>query len=80
MLTSPASVAAAGPSTVSESQTEKPADTPRKRLKLDPLKGCGIQCDGVAMSAVNYAQNYWDEFEEEYLEYIKAVLLADSDK
>ncbi|KAJ7307672.1 hypothetical protein DFH08DRAFT_975493 [Mycena albidolilacea] len=34
----------------------------------------------LAMSTVDYAQNYWDEFEEEYPEYIKAVLLADLDK
>jgi hypothetical protein len=32
------------------------------------------------MSAVDYTQNYWDELKEEYLEYIKAVLLADSDE
>ncbi|KAJ7306174.1 hypothetical protein DFH08DRAFT_1054689, partial [Mycena albidolilacea] len=75
-----ASVAAAGPSTVSESQTEKPAHPPRKRLKLGPLKGWGIQRDGVEMSAVDYAQNYWEEFKEEYPEYVKAVLLADSDE
>ncbi|KAJ7757828.1 hypothetical protein B0H14DRAFT_3511824 [Mycena olivaceomarginata] len=75
-----ASVAAAGPSTVSESQTEKPAHPPRKRLKLGPLKGWGIQRDGVEMSAVDYAQNYWDEFKEEYPEYVKAVLLADSEE
>ncbi|KAJ7930170.1 hypothetical protein B0H13DRAFT_1859002 [Mycena leptocephala] len=80
MLTSSASVAASGPSTVSESQTEKPAHPPRKRLKLGPLKGWGIQRDGVAMSAVDYAQNHWDEFKEEYPEYVKAVLLADSDE
>jgi hypothetical protein len=39
VLTSPASVAAAGPLTVSESQAEKPAHPPRKRLKLGLLKG-----------------------------------------
>ncbi|KAF8148350.1 hypothetical protein K438DRAFT_1779677 [Mycena galopus ATCC 62051] len=39
VLTSPASVAAAEPLTVSESQTEKPAHPPRKRLKLGLLKG-----------------------------------------
>jgi hypothetical protein len=80
ILTSPASVATAGPSTVSESQTEKPAHPPRKRLKLGPLKGWGIQRDGVEMSAIDYAQNYWDEFKEEYPEYVKAVLLADSEE
>jgi hypothetical protein len=35
---------------VSESQTEKPAPPPQKQLKLGPLKGWGIQRDGVSMS------------------------------
>ncbi|KAF8124674.1 hypothetical protein K438DRAFT_1791536 [Mycena galopus ATCC 62051] len=73
-----ASVAAAGPSTVSESQTEKAAHLPRKRLERGPLKGVGVQRDGVSLSAADYAQKHWDEFKEEYLEYVKAVLLADS--
>ncbi|KAJ7358533.1 hypothetical protein DFH08DRAFT_802352 [Mycena albidolilacea] len=34
---------------------------------------------GADGNAVDYAQNYWDEFKEDP-EYIKAVLLADSDK
>ncbi|KAF8202784.1 hypothetical protein K438DRAFT_1758095 [Mycena galopus ATCC 62051] len=79
-LKSPASVAAAGHSTVSESQTEKPAHPPRKRLKLGPLKGWGVQRDGVSMRATDYAQKYWDEFKEKYPGYVKAVLLADSDE
>ncbi|KAF8214329.1 hypothetical protein K438DRAFT_1750385 [Mycena galopus ATCC 62051] len=57
MLTSPTSVAAAGPTTVSESQT-----VPRKRLKLSPLTGWGVQRNGVAMSAADYAQKDRDEF------------------
>ncbi|KAJ7865921.1 hypothetical protein B0H14DRAFT_3442728 [Mycena olivaceomarginata] len=75
-----ASVAAAGPSTVSESPTEIQAHPPRKRLKLGPLKGWGVQRDGVSLSAADYAQKYWDEFKEEYPEYVKAVLLIDSDE
>ncbi|KAJ6507072.1 hypothetical protein C8R45DRAFT_923237 [Mycena sanguinolenta] len=59
-----ASTAAIGPPTVSESQTEKPAHPPRKRLKLGPLKGWGVQRDEVSMSAADYAQKYWDEFKE----------------
>ncbi|KAF8129095.1 hypothetical protein K438DRAFT_1789264 [Mycena galopus ATCC 62051] len=47
---------------VFESQTEKPAHPPRKQLKLGPLKGWGVQRDGVAMSAADYAQKDWDEF------------------
>ncbi|KAJ6496378.1 hypothetical protein C8R45DRAFT_926886 [Mycena sanguinolenta] len=62
-------VAAAGPSTVSESRTSTSALPPRKRLKLGPLKGCGVQRDGIAISAANYVKKYWDEFKEEYPEY-----------
>ncbi|KAF8127488.1 hypothetical protein K438DRAFT_1789932 [Mycena galopus ATCC 62051] len=51
--TSPASVIAPA-STVSDSQTEKPAHPPRKRLKLGPLKRWGVQPNGVA---ADYAQN-----------------------
>jgi hypothetical protein len=74
-LTSPEFVAAAA-----ESQTATPAQPPRKRLKLGSLKGWGVQRDGVAMSAADYAKNHWDEFKEEYPEYAKAVLSADSDE
>ena len=70
-------VAAAGPSAVSESRTATPAQPPRKQLKLSPLKGLGVQRDGIAISAADYAKNYCDEFKEEYLEYAKAVLPAD---
>ncbi|KAJ6456877.1 hypothetical protein C8R45DRAFT_1081994 [Mycena sanguinolenta] len=59
-------VAAAGPSTVSESRTSTSAQPPWKRLKLGPLKGCGVQRDGIAISAANYVKKYWDEFKEEY--------------
>ncbi|KAJ7319444.1 hypothetical protein DFH08DRAFT_819375 [Mycena albidolilacea] len=44
------------------------AQPPRKRLKLDPLKGWGVQRDGIAISAADYAKNYWDEFKEDYPE------------
>jgi hypothetical protein len=71
-------VAAAGPSTVSEPRTATPAQPPRKRLKLGPLKGWGVQRDEIAISAADYAKNYWGEFKEEYPEYAKAVLPADS--
>ncbi|KAJ7095034.1 hypothetical protein C8R44DRAFT_749315 [Mycena epipterygia] len=74
-LTSPEFVAAAA-----ESQTATPAQPPRKRLKLASLKAWGVQRDGVAMSAADYAKNHWDEFKEEYPEYAKAVLSADSDE
>jgi hypothetical protein len=41
-------------------------------------KGVGVQRDGIAISAADYTKNYWDEFKEEYLEYTKAVLPANS--
>ncbi|KAJ6449078.1 hypothetical protein C8R45DRAFT_1224512 [Mycena sanguinolenta] len=78
-LTSP-DFLTAGPSTVSESQTTTSAQPPQKRLKLGPLKGWGVQRDGVAMSATDYAKNHWDEFQEEYPEYAKVVLSADSNE
>ncbi|KAF8164563.1 hypothetical protein K438DRAFT_1775331 [Mycena galopus ATCC 62051] len=63
-LTSPEIVAAAGPSTVIGSQTPISVQPSRKRLNLGPLKGWGVQHDGVSLSAVDYAQNHWDEFKE----------------
>ncbi|KAJ7785061.1 hypothetical protein DFH07DRAFT_948143 [Mycena maculata] len=38
------------------------ARPPWERLKLSSLKGWGIQRNGVAMSAADYAKNHWDEF------------------
>jgi hypothetical protein len=38
----------------------------------------GVPRDGIAISAAEYAKNYWDEFKEEYPEYAKAVLPAES--
>ncbi|KAJ7889307.1 hypothetical protein B0H14DRAFT_2561806 [Mycena olivaceomarginata] len=73
-------VAAAGPSTVIESQTPISAQPPQKQLNLGPLKGWGVQHDGVSLSTVYYAQNHRDKFNEEYPEYAKAVLPADSDE
>jgi hypothetical protein len=66
-LTSPEFIAVAA-----ESQPAAPAQPPRKRLKLGSL-------DGVAISAAD-TKNHWDEFKEEYPEYAKAVLSADSDE
>ncbi|KAJ7271783.1 hypothetical protein C8J57DRAFT_1319647 [Mycena rebaudengoi] len=37
---------------------------PPKRLKLGPLKGWGVERDGVSMSVVEYAQKHWSEFRE----------------
>ncbi|KAJ6494463.1 hypothetical protein C8R45DRAFT_1072991 [Mycena sanguinolenta] len=59
-------VAAARPSTVSESRTSTSAQPPRKQLKLGPLKRWGVQYDGSAISAADYVKNYWDEFKEEH--------------
>ncbi|KAF8164600.1 hypothetical protein K438DRAFT_1775357 [Mycena galopus ATCC 62051] len=59
-------VAAAGPSTVIESQAPISAQPSRKRLNGGLLKGWGVQHDGVSLSAVDYSQNHWDEFKEEY--------------
>ncbi|KAJ7894133.1 hypothetical protein B0H13DRAFT_2276504 [Mycena leptocephala] len=45
--------------------------------RLDDARvGGPTQWDTI--SAANYAKNYWDEFKEEYPEYAKAVLPADS--
>ncbi|KAJ6456727.1 hypothetical protein C8R45DRAFT_1212405 [Mycena sanguinolenta] len=71
-------VAAARPSTVSESRTSTSAQPPRKQLKLGPLKRWGVQYDGSAISAADYVKNYWDEFKEEHPEYAKAVLPTNS--
>ncbi|KAJ7315707.1 hypothetical protein DFH08DRAFT_820279 [Mycena albidolilacea] len=78
-LTSPEMIAAAGPTTIIESQTPISAQPPQKRLNLGPLKGWGVQHDGVSLSTVVYAQNYQDKFNKEYAEYAKAVLPTDLD-
>jgi hypothetical protein len=57
VLTSPASVAAAGPLTVSETSSSAPEMT-----QAWPAQRWDIQRDGAPMSAADYAQNYWDEF------------------
>ncbi|KAJ7347563.1 hypothetical protein DFH08DRAFT_809296 [Mycena albidolilacea] len=76
-LTSPEIIAAAGPTTIIESQTPISAQPPQKRA---PLKGWGVQHDGVSLSTVDYTQNYQDKFNEEYPEYAKAVLPTDLDE
>ncbi|KAJ7359905.1 hypothetical protein DFH08DRAFT_801668 [Mycena albidolilacea] len=76
-LTSPEIIAAARPTTIIESHTPISAQPPQKRLNLGPLKGWGVQHDGVSLSTVEYAQNYQDKFNEEYPEYAKAVLPTD---
>ncbi|KAJ6556722.1 hypothetical protein B0H10DRAFT_1967556 [Mycena sp. CBHHK59/15] len=53
------------------------SDAPPKRLKLGPLKGWGIERDGVKMNAVEYAQNHWSEFRDEYPEMLAAILPDD---
>jgi hypothetical protein len=68
-LTSPEIVAAAGPSTVIESQTPISAQPPQKRLNLGPLKRWGVQHDGVSLGTFDYAQNYRDKYNEEYPEF-----------
>ncbi|KAJ7864702.1 hypothetical protein B0H13DRAFT_2270499 [Mycena leptocephala] len=37
--------------------TSSEMDAPPKRLNLGPLKGWGIEKDGISMSVVEYAQN-----------------------
>jgi hypothetical protein len=50
------------------------SDVPPKRLRLGPLKGWGIERDGVNMSAVEYAQKHWSEVRDEYPEMLPAIL------
>ncbi|KAJ6572977.1 hypothetical protein B0H10DRAFT_2440108 [Mycena sp. CBHHK59/15] len=57
--------------------TSLESDAPPKRLKLGPLKGWGIERDGINMSAVEYAQNHWSEFRDEYPEMLTAILPDD---
>jgi hypothetical protein len=53
------------------------SDAPPKRLKLGPLKGWGVERDGVNMSAIEYAQKHWNEFQEEYPEMLTTILPDD---
>jgi hypothetical protein len=80
LLTSPEIVAIAGPSTVIESQTPISAQPSQKQRNLGPLKAWGAQHDGASLITVDYAQNYGAKFNEEYPQYAKAVLPADSDE
>ncbi|KAJ7823855.1 hypothetical protein B0H14DRAFT_2597609 [Mycena olivaceomarginata] len=48
------------------------SDAPPKRLKLGPLKGWGVERDGIKMRAIEYAQKHWNEFQEEYPEMMKS--------
>ncbi|KAJ6507095.1 hypothetical protein C8R45DRAFT_923261, partial [Mycena sanguinolenta] len=38
------------------------SDEPPKHLKLGPLKGWGVERNGVIMSTKEYAQTHWSEF------------------
>ncbi|KAJ7737995.1 hypothetical protein B0H16DRAFT_1762096 [Mycena metata] len=42
--------------------TSLESDMPPKRLKLGPLKGWGVQRNGVNLSAIEYAQNHWNNY------------------
>ncbi|KAF8166267.1 hypothetical protein K438DRAFT_1941754 [Mycena galopus ATCC 62051] len=53
------------------------SDAPPKRLKLRPLKGWGVERNGVNLSAMEYAQKHWSEFREEYPEMLTAILPDD---
>ncbi|KAJ6613831.1 hypothetical protein B0H10DRAFT_1951223 [Mycena sp. CBHHK59/15] len=53
------------------------SDAPPKRLKLGPLKGWGVERDGVNMSAVEYTQKHWSEFQDEYPEMLNTILPDD---
>ncbi|KAJ6603450.1 hypothetical protein DFH09DRAFT_1354653 [Mycena vulgaris] len=57
--------------------TSLESDTPPKRLKLGPLKGWGVERDGVNISAVEYAQKHWSEFQDEYPEILPSILPDD---
>ncbi|KAJ7115729.1 hypothetical protein C8R44DRAFT_927220 [Mycena epipterygia] len=57
--------------------TSLESGAPPKRLKLGPLKGWGVERHGVNMSAVEYAQKHWSEFQDEYPELLTAVLPDD---
>ena len=50
------------------------SDVPSKHLKLGPLKEWGVERDGVNMSAVEYAQKHWSEFQDEDPEMLTAIL------
>ncbi|KAJ7855996.1 hypothetical protein B0H13DRAFT_2577178 [Mycena leptocephala] len=56
------------PSRKRSGSTALESDAPPKRLRLGPLKGWGIERDGVNMSAVEYPQKHWSEFRDEYPE------------
>ncbi|KAJ7842913.1 hypothetical protein B0H13DRAFT_1909595 [Mycena leptocephala] len=65
---------ATSPSRKRSGSTSLESDAPPKRLKLGPLKGWGIERDGVNMSAVEYAQKHWSEFRDECPEMLTAIL------
>ncbi|KAJ7105281.1 hypothetical protein C8R44DRAFT_987708 [Mycena epipterygia] len=52
-------------------------DAPPKRLKLGPLKGWGVERDGVNISAAEFAQKHWSEFQDEYPEMLPSILVDD---
>ncbi|KAJ7776033.1 hypothetical protein DFH07DRAFT_936976 [Mycena maculata] len=57
--------------------TSLESDAPPKRLRLGPLKGWGAERDGVNISAVEYAQKHWSEFQDEYPEMLPSILPDD---
>ncbi|KAJ7921300.1 hypothetical protein B0H13DRAFT_1866901 [Mycena leptocephala] len=65
---------ATSPSRKRSGSTSLESDAPPKRLRLGPLKGWGIEREGVNMSAVEYAQKHWSEFRDEYPEMLPAIL------
>ncbi|KAJ6595184.1 hypothetical protein DFH09DRAFT_1073005 [Mycena vulgaris] len=65
------------PSRKRSGSTSLESDTPPKRLKLGPLKGWGVERDGVNISAVEYAQKHWSEFQDEYPEILPSILPDD---
>jgi len=52
-------------------------DAPPKRLRLGPLKEWGVERDGVNISAIEYAQKHWSEFQDEYPEMLPSILADD---
>ncbi|KAJ7235224.1 hypothetical protein C8J57DRAFT_1248568 [Mycena rebaudengoi] len=53
------------------------SDVPPKRLKLGPLKGWGVERDGVSMNAVEYAQKHWSGFRVGHPEMLNSILPDD---
>ncbi|KAJ6473478.1 hypothetical protein DFH09DRAFT_1474287 [Mycena vulgaris] len=63
-----------GPARKRANSTSLESDAPPKRLKLSPLRGWGVERDGVNISATEYAQKHWSEFQDEYPELLSSIL------